>query len=83
MQFSTLPALALMALAHFAREVAANSGWYQTCNSGIIGIPGGNDPHETLVANCKIGGGEYNVGTEINLDSCFGNSGGTIVGQLK
>lgn len=83
MQFNTFPALALLGYGHFFLGVAANSGYDSTCNSAGVGYPGGNDPHWTLSANCREPSGVYTVGTEINLGSCFGNSGGNLVAQLK
>lgn len=85
MQFNTLPALALLVLGHFFHEAAANSGYAATCNSIRLLDPAPpNAPFYSIVANCEeSGGGIYNVDTEINIGSCFGDSGGHLVPELQ
>jgi hypothetical protein len=84
MQPISSSALALLGLSLFALEVSANSGFASSCNSIGVGPPGGNTHSYWLVGNCKkAGGGNYNVGTTLDLDVCFGNSGGRLVPQLQ
>jgi hypothetical protein len=83
MQFNTLPTLALLVSSHFCLKVAANSAYAASCNSIYIYSPEPpNTDYWTISANCAMEDGVYNVGTEINIDSCFVNAGGTLVAQL-
>jgi len=76
MHFSPSIALALAALAIGA---TANSGYASTCNS--IQLPSGKPVY--LFADCRKPDGSYTVSNNIELDKCFGNSGGNLVGQAK
>jgi len=82
MQFNSLPALALPALSHYCLIVDANSGYASSCNSLAVYPPGKANTHYTLVGDCREPSGQYTVNTQINLGSCFGNSGGNLVAQL-
>ncbi|KAF7714140.1 CVNH domain-containing protein [Penicillium ucsense] len=82
MQLITLPNLALVALSCFALDVAADSGYGGSCNS-ISPYHSTRAPHWVIFANCRKISGIYNVDNTINMDSCFGNSGGRLVGQLN
>lgn len=82
MHFINLPNLAFIALSYFALDVVADSDYAGSCNSIQI-YDGIRVPYWVIFANCAYEDGTYNVGTEIGLDSCFANSGGNLVGQLK
>ena len=83
MQLNSFAALAILAFGHFFLEVAANSGYAATCNSIEVYPPVKNAPHYSLCGNCEKDNGVYIVGICIDLGSCFGNSGGKLVAQLK
>lgn len=77
MHLPTITAVAIACLGHDAL-VSANSGYYQTCNSVML-----TQPQHNLIGNCKKTSGIYNVNNAIKLNSCFGNSNGNLVAQLK
>lgn len=81
MHFITLPTLAFLASSYFALDVFADSGYGQSCNS-IMDYHSGNAPYWTIIANCEEISGAYNVNNFINMDSCFANDGGNLVGRL-
>ncbi|KAJ5273577.1 hypothetical protein N7478_008702 [Penicillium angulare] len=84
MQSNLLSTFALLLLGYFSHEVAANSGYIASCNSPSLLAPTSNVPHWDLVANCEIAPGQiYDLAVVVNLGSCFGNSNGKLVGQLK
>jgi hypothetical protein len=91
MYAKNLPALALLALSHFSVEVAANYGWWTSCNSGILEPPT-SDPYADsecwhLFADCKIhpneADSEYTLDASLNIGSCFGVSDGQLVTELE
>lgn len=73
----------LLLVLGFSFEAAANSGWSSSCNSHGISAPISNDPVYELHANCAKRTGDYNVDIVVNIDSCFANNNGAIIGQLK
>ncbi|KAJ5288645.1 hypothetical protein N7478_001675 [Penicillium angulare] len=79
MKFGTLSAIKLVLLGSLSLEVAANSGYAASCNSIYFTDPGRQTTYYTLLANCRENSGIYKVDSQINLGSCFGNSGGKLV----
>jgi hypothetical protein len=78
MHFKNLLPLAL--LSHLSR-VAADSGYWATCNSIGVGYALSDHTWE-ITGNCEEISGIYNVNNGINIDSCFINAGGNLVAQL-
>lgn len=85
MQFATLPALILFTLSQFSVKVAAqDSGYWATCNNITWFYGQYNSAGQVVITgNCEEESGIYNVAVGINIDECFGNNNGNLVGQLK
>lgn len=83
MKFITLPTFVLLTLSHFALNAAANSGYAASCNSIGILTADSHNSDNLITGNCRETSGIYNVGPEININSCFINSGGNLVAQVK
>ncbi|KAJ5116309.1 hypothetical protein N7456_000657 [Penicillium angulare] len=79
MKFDAISASKLMLLASLSLEVAANSGYYASCIGLQLLGPVSNAPFWSINANCEEESTVWNVATEINLGSCFGNSNGKLV----
>lgn len=81
MHFINLSKLAFLALSYFALDVVADSGYANSCNSitWYHSIRG----EYSIIANCAYENGTFNVDDSINLDLCFANDGGNLVGQAK
>lgn len=61
--------------------VAADSGYYDSCNSVSIYFATRN--RILLEGNCRQISGIYGVGVSLILTSCFANSGGNLVGRVR
>ncbi|KZM24309.1 hypothetical protein ST47_g4559 [Ascochyta rabiei] len=79
MNFKNLLAIAFLALAPI--EVAAESGYYNSCNS--VQIYRGEDNNYSIFANCRQTSGLYSVGEAIHLNNCFTNSWGHLLPQVR
>ncbi|KAM0717696.1 hypothetical protein Q7P37_007548 [Cladosporium fusiforme] len=76
-----LPTLATFVLG-LGGLVSADSGFFATCHN-FSKLKGADRPVH-FWGDCRMSGkGPWNVGATINLDSCFGNSGGRLVAQLN
>lgn len=83
MQTKNLAALALVALGQFVVGVSANSGYAGSCANIQIYPPDGNTNYWKIAADCKNNAGQTDLNTKININSCFSNSNGALVAQLK
>lgn len=83
MQTTNFAALALVALVQFIVGASANSGYAGSCTNIQIYPPDGNTNYYKIAADCKNNAGQTNLNTKINIDSCFSNSNGALVAQLK
>jgi hypothetical protein len=83
MQFIPFSALTLLALGLLIPEAAANSEFASSCNTYAVFQPIGNSHFYSLHANRRQPSGVYTVDVFLNLDVCFGNSGGNVVPQLQ
>lgn len=83
MQTKNFAAVALVTLAQFSVGVLANSGYAGSCTNIQIYPHDGNTNYYKIAADCKNNAGQTNLNTKINIDSCFSNSNGSLVAQLK
>lgn len=77
----SLLAIVVFAVSPIA-EVAAESGWRQTCQDPIFGWSERNNDY-ILTATCAGGDRGWNVNTSIILGNCFANAGGRLQAQAK
>ncbi|KAF9701120.1 hypothetical protein EKO04_000463 [Ascochyta lentis] len=83
MQLFNIPTIALLSFSSLILEASANSGYIASCVGASLISPTGNRPYWSIVANCEKISTVFNVNTNINIDSCFGNAGGKLVAQLN
>lgn len=83
MHTKNFAALALVALGQLAVGVSANAGYAGSCTNIQIYPPDGNTNYWKIAADCTNNAGQTNLNTKINIDSCFSNSNGSLIAQLK
>lgn len=83
MQPNILTTLAFLILSHFSVEVLANSGYAASCTNIQIYPPDGDTNFWAIAADCTTAAQQPNLNTKIDIDSCFSNSNGSLIAQLK
>lgn len=83
MRVNSLPTLAFLVLGYFSLEAAADDSYGESCTIVGLSAPTSSADYYSIAANCAQDDGVDAPTVEINIDSCFVNSFGSLQAQLK